>query len=84
MPPLSVKRNPSIVDAPDAAPNGNQTIFKLADAAGRLEQEMVESKVILHNLLTDLRYKSSRVEQRIAALGIKVDLPEEEGGIGGP
>nr|WP_319388962.1 M23 family metallopeptidase [uncultured Cohaesibacter sp.] len=76
--------DPSIIDAPEASANGNQTIVKLADAAGKLEQEMVDSKVILHNLLTDLRYKSSRVEQRIAALGIKVDLPEEEGGIGGP
>ena len=74
----------SIFDAPDPDKGENKTIVKLADAAGRLEQEMIDSKVILHNLLNDLRYKSTRVEQRIASLGVKVDIPEETGAIGGP
>nr|WP_321459275.1 peptidoglycan DD-metalloendopeptidase family protein [uncultured Cohaesibacter sp.] len=76
--------DPSIFDAANVATGENKTIVKLADAAGRLEKEMHESKVILHNLLNDLRYKSGRVEQRIASLGIPVDVPDEEGAVGGP
>nr|WP_321456857.1 M23 family metallopeptidase [uncultured Cohaesibacter sp.] len=74
----------SVIDAPELPHGENKTIVKLADAAGRLEQEMLDSKMILHNLLQDLRYKSNRVSERIASLGIKVDAPSENAAVGGP
>ncbi|SNY93780.1 Murein DD-endopeptidase MepM and murein hydrolase activator NlpD, contain LysM domain [Cohaesibacter sp. ES.047] len=81
--PLGLEQ-PSILDTPAVA-EGNQTVVKLADAANRLETEMLDSQVILHNLLNDLQRKSTRVEARIAKLGIKVPLPSSEKlSIGGP
>nr|WP_319513043.1 M23 family metallopeptidase [uncultured Cohaesibacter sp.] len=74
----------SIFDATEVTSADDKTILKLADATDRLEQEMVDSKVILHNLLNDLRYKSGRVEKRIASLGIKVEVPDENAAVGGP
>ncbi|WP_319531624.1 M23 family metallopeptidase [uncultured Cohaesibacter sp.] len=81
--PLGLEQ-PSILEATDVAED-NQTIVKLADAANRLETEMIDSQVILHNLLNDLNRKSQRVEQRIAKLGVKIALPGNENlSVGGP
>ncbi|SFO26657.1 Peptidase family M23 [Cohaesibacter marisflavi] len=78
------EETPSIFDATEVSSEDDKTILKLADATDRLEQEMIDSKVILHNLLNDLRYKSDRVEKRIASLGIRVDVPAENAAVGGP
>jgi murein DD-endopeptidase MepM/ murein hydrolase activator NlpD len=72
----------SIVDAPEVT-SSDQTIVKLADAASRLETEMLDSQAILHNLLKDLRNKTMRVEQRVAALGVTIDSPKPAA-MGGP
>ncbi|WP_316862749.1 M23 family metallopeptidase [uncultured Cohaesibacter sp.] len=69
---------------PDLEEPENQTIFKLTDASSRLEKEMMHSKAILNNLLTDLHFKSVRVEQRIASLGIDMQFIDPEAAIGGP
>ena len=75
---------PSIFEADEVTSGEDKTILKLADATDRLEKEMVDSKVILHNLLNDLRYKSDRVEKRIASLGIKVEVADDNMSVGGP
>ena len=73
---------PAIIETPSfTAPNA--TIVKLSDAANRLDTEMQDSQVILHNLLNDLRNKTQRVEERIAALGIAMDTSKPEA-MGGP
>ena len=79
--PLDLKPT-SIIDNVEVDHN-NTTILKLADAASRLETEMMDSQVILHNLLNDIRKKTARVEERIARLGVKIDNPNTLG-VGGP
>ena len=49
---------PSIIETSEDVA-GNETIVKLADAASRLDTEMLESQAILHNLLSDLRNKTN-------------------------
>ena len=79
--PLGLK--PSSIIETDNIEEGNTTIVKLADAASRLETEMLDSQVILHNLLNDIRKKTARVERRIAKLGLTIEKSETFG-VGGP
>lgn len=61
----------------------NKTLLRLADATSKLETEMHENNAILHNILYDIRRKTTRVEQRLAAIGVKLAEPANEA-IGGP
>ncbi|WP_157967601.1 M23 family metallopeptidase [Cohaesibacter intestini] len=79
--PLGLKPT-SIIDTLEVKED-NTTIVKLADAASRLETEMLDSQAILHNLLNDIRKKTASVEQRIAKLGVKIEKSEQLA-VGGP
>ena len=78
--PLGLAKS-DLPDAPKETEN-NKTILQLADAANRLEADMLDKNAILFNILHDIRKKTAHVEKRIAALGVKIKPVNEA--IGGP